>query len=650
MNTTLKNTVRQAVTFTAVALLVLAVIAATSKAEELTRVALRPEALAYPVPQQNNYAPITNTPANTNFNRYNSYNPAPPDNRWGEGGVNDPLSRIGNYRSRLQPSPPVDYRGNYQGLSNPYSQPAPGHNVPVNYSVPTRTPAIPNYEERLKLTPIAPPTQVRDENEIDTKITYRYQDPKMVDFLSRTNMNQSTSLYIEASKLIDSRHVSPLSYEERTRRALTNLRTAVGNSAFLRASGANPSPSAIQNVQANLDQLMQSNPARSSNEAIGMMQWAAQLANSQLGVRQEAVALEFLNGSIDSLDKYSAFMPSRSGTAALEADWQTATIDGRRTAGLEENIVGIGIELKADEQGALVVGTVEGGPAERARLTAGDVIVGVNGQRVSGMSLNQIADMISGPLGSGVSFNILRNNQTYDVSLRRESIYISSVSGAKMLDMQTGYVRLKQFSASSRTDLEKALLGMYRQGMKSIVLDLRGNPGGLLTQAIEVSDLFVPCGRIVATKGRTAGDDSDERAKWEKTWSLPLVVLVDGNSASASEIFAAAIQENGRGVIVGRTTYGKGSVQTHFPLQSVSGNLKLTTAKFYSPAGREMAEVGVTPDIPVTQVATGAVGAAIESDVDVQMALRTIADGTADRLAQESSKCQTRYDLNRIGN
>src|SRR5690606_1014813 len=129
--------------------------------------------------------------------------------------------------------------------------------------------------------------------------------------------------------------------------------------------------------------------------------------------------------------------------------------------------------------------------------------------------------------------------------------------------------------------------------------DLRGNPGGLLDVCVDVSDMFLPRGTIVSTRGRNASDNSTEVATGPKTWSVPLVVLIDENSASASEIFAAAIQENARGVIVGRNSYGKGTVQTHFPMNTVSAILKMTTAKFYSPNGREMAGAGVTPDDPV---------------------------------------------------
>lgn len=528
-------------------------------------------------------------------------------------------------------------------------------NVPAN----TNTNFVPNWNwnnqpvqpvsypqqmpyQPAPVQPVVP--QVNSVDEIGTKLTMRYQNPSMLDFLSRTNFNQTMALYSEATKLIDSRHVSPPSYEVRTRQAVTNLILALENPAFLRASGVSPNPQMIASTQQELNGLLQSQAPRTANESIGLMQWAADLANQRLGVRKEAIALEYLNASLDSLDKYSSFMPTKNGASAM------LDVDLMQTAGLEENIVGVGIELKIDERGALVMGTIANGPAAQARLAKGDVLVGIDGKNLAGMPLSQIANMISGPIGSTVTFRVLRNGQEYTASLRRQNVYVSSIADVQMLSQETGYVRIKQFSESTAEDLEKALWPMYQKGMKSIVLDLRGNPGGLLTEAIQLSDMFVPCGRLVATKGRNAEDNSDERAHWEKTWSQPLVVLVDGDSASASEIFAAAIQDNGRGVIVGRTSYGKGTVQTHFPLSSVSGNLKLTTAKFYSPTGREMAGAGVTPDITVAAAAMGTVPTTMAQDADVQAALRTIADGTANRLAQESSKCQQRYDLSRLGN
>jgi carboxyl-terminal processing protease len=528
----------------------------------------------------------------------------------------------------------------------------PSGNWPFNNgsTLPATNPTWPtNPGNGYPQTPVYQPTvpsiprQVHEED-IDAEITARYQNSEMLAFLNRMNVNQAMNLYVEASKMIDARHVNPASYEARTRRALQNLDHAVQNPAFLRAAGANPDPTRIAALRQELAQMAQATPARTANESLGLMQWAANLANQRLGVRQEAVALEFFNGSLDSLDKYTAFVPSKQAYGFNEDGVEF------KSAALEENIVGVGIELKKHDQGALVLGTVENGPASRARILAGDVITGVDGRSVAGMSLSQIADMISGPAGSTVTLRIGRNGQEYTSSMRRESVYVSSVASVQMLDRETGYARLKQFSESSAEDLEKAMWKLHQGGMKSLVLDLRGNPGGLLTESIQVSDLFIPSGRIVATKGRTASDDSDERATFEKTWRMPLVVLVDENSASASEIFAAAIQENQRGVIVGRQSYGKGTVQTHFPLQSVTGNLKLTTAKFYSPSGREMEGQGVRPDVAVNGKLEDFLMAGLARDTDVQTAMSVMMQGTPAGLVANLAQGRPAYDISRLGN
>jgi carboxyl-terminal processing protease len=183
----------------------------------------------------------------------------------------------------------------------------------------------------------------------------------------------------------------------------------------------------------------------------------------------------------------------------------------------------------------------------------------------------------------------------------RQRIVLQSVSEARMEDSSRGiaYIKLEQFTESTINEIDSALMNLHQQGMQSLILDLRGNPGGLLTTAISLSDRFLPGGTIVSTRGRTAEDNTVELAHYPNTWKVPLIVLIDHNSASASEIFAAAIQENQRGLIIGEKSYGKGTVQTLFPLQTVSAALRLTTARFYSPDGREMAGEGVTPDIKV---------------------------------------------------
>lgn len=470
------------------------------------------------------------------------------------------------------------------------------------------------------------------------KISSRATDPKMQGFLRATSMQQLTTLFHEASQMIDARHVNPPAYETRVKSAVNNLVSALENENFLRANNVNAQSAPIRQVQAQLTQSVNSMPARTATEAVGVMQWAAQLVNRQLGIRQEAVALEFMNGSIDALDKYSSFMPESTAYAP------GAELELRKTASLEENIVGVGVELETHPMGAIIVGIVDNSPASELGLKEKDLIVAVKRQSVQGMGLNEVASMLGGPAGAVIEVDIERNGQRFRGSMTRRSIYVSSVTGTKMVDTNNmvGYVRLKQFSDSSRKDLEAALWKLHNQGMKALVLDLRGNPGGLLDQAIEVSNLFLPCGTIVSTRGRNTSDNTVETATQSRTWNVPLTVLVDSNSASASEIFAAAIQENERGVVVGRHSYGKGTVQTHFPLNSVSGMLKLTTAKFYSPTGREMAGAGVTPDVVIPEAATNANQSGY--DADIQGALASIQQGLPARLAQQAATCtRTRY-------
>ncbi len=425
--------------------------------------------------------------------------------------------------------------------------------------------------------------------------------------------------------MIDSRHVNPPSYEVRTANALATVASAIATPEFLQLNRVNPNPQAVAMLQQELLQMAQSQPARNAGEALGLMQWAAQIANQRIGIRREAIALEFLNGTLDSLDRYSAFVPAKTQTGP--------------SASLEERIVGIGVELKTHERGVLVTGVIENGPAAGAGIRKGDLFVAIGGRNIAGMGLGQAADLIGGPQGSSVNLQIERQGQVFQVSVPRRSVYVSSVVEPQFLDSArtVGYVRIKQFSESTTEDLTREMTRLHNAGMKSVVLDVRGNPGGLLTECIDLSDMFLPSGTIVMTKGRNASDNSSVAAKRANTWSIPLVVLVDDHSASASEIFAAAIQENGRGVVVGRRSYGKGTVQTHFPLQSVSGELKLTTAKFYSPSGREMSGQGVTPDVPVEK-APGAIETDEMRDADLLAALRVMQTGRPAQLAQEAGQ------------
>jgi carboxyl-terminal processing protease len=183
---------------------------------------------------------------------------------------------------------------------------------------------------------------------------------------------------------------------------------------------------------------------------------------------------------------------------------------------------------------------------------------------------------------------------------------VPSLEDVKLIDPATGvaYVRIPAFQKTTADDLEKALWDLHRQGMRSLIIDLRGNPGGLLTASVEVADKFIADGGIVSTRGRSEQENFSYRAHRPGTWRVPLVVLIDGDSASASEIFAGAIKDSGRGKVVGSRSYGKGSVQGIFPLGKNGAGARLTTARFFSPLGHPISNVGITPDVDTRRAAT----------------------------------------------
>ncbi|MDF1743394.1 MAG: S41 family peptidase [Gimesia sp.] len=424
--------------------------------------------------------------------------------------------------------------------------------------------------------------------ELKAKLSQRYSSPSVVATMQRLDPQRAYAFYLEVNRMIDSRHVQPPSYDVRTKKSLQNLIFAVENQAFMSTNRVSASPEQIRMAQQSWQQLMNQNPARNSQEAVTVLRQAADIAGSQLQMQATGVIYEFAYGSLDALDKHSRFE-------------FTPSVSGPRVDSGGNNIVGVGVQLKTHREGAVILRTIKGGSAQKAGLQRGDVIVGVNQRNLTGLSLDEVANLITGPAGSTISLNVRRGSRDARVNLSRQSIRITNISEVKMVDAQQkiGLIRLEKFGEGAVQELDKALWNLHQQGMKSLLFDLRGNPGGLLTEAIAVSNRFIPSGQIVSTRGRNQGDNTVESATHEQTWKTPLVVLVDGDSASASEIFAAAIQENRRGLIVGRKTYGKGTVQTHFPLQSVAGTFWLTTAKFYSPTGREMAGTGVTPDVSV---------------------------------------------------
>lgn len=496
-----------------------------------------------------------------------------------------------------------------QNYSTPNTQ-GPAFQAPGFQSPGFQNPAYQNQQPRQMLPPQE--QAVNPVQEAQTRITRRYQNQGFISLLNLPPQ-QSVALYNEVMQMINTRHLEPSTPQVRVQKAMSNLMFALDVPSFVQANRLMLQPGNVQAYRQALQQAMQ-NPVQSEQDAVNMLNWTMQMSQQQIGLRPSATALEFVYGAVESLDKYSAFVPpERASGASLQ---------------LETKLVGIGVQIEMKPEGAEVAKVISGSPAQSAGLQNGDLLLAVSGHELTGATVDQAVEMISGPEGSPVVLGVQRKNEgPFTVTVTRQSIQLHSVNDIQMLNgTRVGYFKLDKFTGTATEEVENAMQQLYRQGMQSLVMDLRGNPGGLLTAAIQISDKFLPQGTIVATRGRTAADNTEEHATKDHTWKIPLVVLVDHNSASASEIFAAAIQENQRGVVVGRTSYGKGTVQTQFPLQTAGCSLRITTARFYSPTGRVMAGSGVTPDVQVPESAGGNAGFGV-MDQDVLAALNVAQQG-----------------------
>ena len=296
-----------------------------------------------------------------------------------------------------------------------------------------------------------------------------------------------------------------------------------------------------------------------------------------------------IRGMLRTLDPHSSFMPPE-----VYREMQIET---------EGRFGGLGIEITVRDDLLTVVSPIEGTPAFRAGIQPGDQIVKVDGESTKDMSLIDAVKKLRGPEGTSVTITILRKDfaEPKDFTLARAVIQIKSVRWKKLPD-DIGYIKLRSFQKTTSDELADALQDLEEQNVRALVLDLRNNPGGLLEQAVAVSDEFLEAGKlIVYTKGRLAGQNMKGFSKNDRAHlSHPMAILINEGSASASEIVAGALQDLGRATIIGMQSFGKGSVQTIIPLSDGSG-LRLTTAKYFTPKGREIQGKGITPDVIVEE-------------------------------------------------
>lgn len=344
-------------------------------------------------------------------------------------------------------------------------------------------------------------------------------------------------------------------------------------------------------------------------------------------VEDQKVLEAAINGMLASLDPHSSYMGPES--------WKAMQIQTRGEYG------GLGLEVTQENGVVKVVSPFDGTPAARAGITSGDYITQIDGNPVLGLTLNEAVEKMRGPVGAPITITVVRpiedaEDEIFDVDLVRENITVAAVASRVERD-SIGYVRIRTFNDQTTSGLKDAIVAIEKETggkLDGLVLDLRSNPGGLLDQAIAVSDAFLEQGEVVSTRGRHSRDTK----RWHATpgdliKGKPVVVLVDAGSASASEIVAGALQDHHRATILGDNTFGKGTVQTIIPLDAESA-LRLTTARYYTPSGRSIQERGIEPDIAVKQVRRAANGRALtpRRERDLRGHL------TNEQLAAESAK------------
>ena len=474
--------------------------------------------------------------------------------------------------------------------------------------------ALGAYQSALKISPANETLQTRRAvARIHYDLERRYSDTSFIETIRSTDAQTAMGVYSEVLLKIQSYYVDAPDWADLASYGLTSLEVALMTQEFVDQNLPGVTRKQIQAEILRNRKLADQTTVNDRQDVYRFANSVSMSLSRNLGLSQQAATYEFICGAISALDPYSAFMSSNQYSETMSQ--------------IEGNFVGLGVELRTHSEDLEIVSVIPGGSADTGGLIKGDRIVAVDQARVADVGSEKSADMLRGVEGSYVQLAIDRGEGPVQLRLQRRRVEIPSVDEVGIIDAQNGvgYIRLTNFQKTTARDFDNALWKLHRQGMRALIVDVRGNPGGLLSASVEVADRFVTSGKIVTTRGRNTMENYTHRANLEQTWRVPLVVLVDENSASASEIFAAAIRDHQRGKIVGTRSYGKGSVQGIFPLSVSGGGVRLTTAKFFSPSGQAISEVGVEADYEVVQL--GKYGehnqdAAIDSDAGIAMGIK----------------------------
>ena len=423
---------------------------------------------------------------------------------------------------------------------------------------------------------------------IQYDVNYRLADWRYVELVNNMSTELGRQTLLDILNKISFSYVDNANWTIISHNGLVGITQALRNPAFRRQFFSRFNNEELARMEQRWIQNARSIPVNNPNDAYKQAVSVASMVKRDCQINEAVIILEYLCGILNVLDQYTCLLTP---TQFLD---MTNQINGE--------FVGIGVELKTVKGELIVIRPITGSPAQKAGIRPGDSIIAVNGQRTADSTPEKISNKLQGESGSTVYLEIARRNSpNQKVAIVRQPVKSPCVENVKIIDEvnRIGYLKINHFQKTTISELDAALLYLNNLNMKSLIIDLRGNPGGLLMAAVEASNRFISAGTIVSTKGKNPQENHNYYATREKTSSIPLVVLIDKNSASASEIFAGAMRDHRRAAIVGTQSYGKGSVQGIFPLQNSTLGLRMTTAKFYSPLGKPFVRVGVSPDIEV---------------------------------------------------
>lgn len=419
-------------------------------------------------------------------------------------------------------------------------------------------------------------------------VVRRCQDPSLLDSIATISVNEGLELYSEVLSRLEMSYVDKLDMTEVVRGGTAYLEVALTEPMFVSHFLRGQDPARIEQFRTNVHRVSLARQIHSRFEARSTLANVASMAQEQIGLPASATIMQFVCGAVGLLDPYSSFL------SAGELSEVESQIEG--------NFVGLGIALQPHEVPLRILNVIAGGPARESGLEPSDRIVEVGSVRCADVGAERAADLLRGPEHTKVRLLVQRAGRgEFEVWVDRRRVEVASIENAHIIDPANGtaYLKINSFQKTTVSELDAALFTLERERMRSLIIDLRGNPGGWLDAAVAVADRFVGEGIIVSTRGKNGIENQNYTAVRGGTWQMPLVVLIDGDSASASEIFAGAIRDHQRGVLVGNTSYGKGSVQGLFHTKSFPGGVRLTVSKFYSPNGTAISERGVAPHIPV---------------------------------------------------